>query len=68
MSQKRKKRIDIRPLSPEEKSILEIMGDTKWEILQLRKQLNDEKSVTDPCSAILHKLRLAEFWLGKKSS
>ena len=24
--------------------------------------------VTDPCSAILHKLRLAEFWLGKKSS
>jgi hypothetical protein len=24
--------------------------------------------VTDPCFAVHHKLRLAEFWLGKKSN
>ena len=44
MSQKRKKQIDIQPLTPEERYILAFIGDTKWGILQLRKQLNDEKS------------------------
>ena len=44
MSQKRKKQIDIQILSPEERYIFAFIGDTKWGILQLRKQLNDEKS------------------------
>ena len=44
MSQIRKKQIDIQPLTPEEKCILAFIGDTKWGILQLKKQLNDEKS------------------------
>ena len=44
MSQKRKNQIDFQPLTPEERYILAFIGDTKWGILQLRKQLNDEKS------------------------
>ena len=34
-------KIDIQP---SERDILAFMGDTKWGILQLKKQLNDEKS------------------------